>query len=652
MTPLIEISHISRIYTMGRVTVSALKDVSLSIEGGEFVAIMGHSGSGKSTLLNILGFLDRPDEGSYKLLGRETSGFSDDELSRLRCTTAGFVFQQFHLLPRMTVMENTALPLVYSGQRRQKQIHAEQMVRDVGLEHRIEHSPAELSGGEQQRVAIARSMVNDPLILFADEPTGNLDSTNEKEILSLLKKLNSRGKTIIMVTHEMEVARHANRIISMRDGEIVSDTRTKKKQKQQAPPLSEIQVLSNRFTIVEMANFIRQALSSLISHKMRSFLSILGILIGVTSVITMMGIGGGAKQSIEEGLSALGSNVLSIRPGSHRARGVSLQAGSVTRFTLEDARSLARLPEIKAASPVVMGRGQVVYSNRNWNTTVFGVSEDYESIRASHPIAGRFFSSDEVQRREKLALLGLTLVRELFAGTNPVGKTIKINRVNFLIIGVLPELGSSPHRDRDDIIIIPVTTAMYRLLGEQYVHSIEAEVKSSELIDRAQDSISSRIRQRHNIRNDADESFSIMNMAEIREAISSTSNTIAILLGIVATIALIVGGIGIMNIMLVTVKERTREIGLRKAIGARRRDILLQFIIESALLTSIGGISGIMLGIFFAVMLGVMLKWAISISLFSIIVATVVSILIGLFFGLWPAVQASRLKPVEALRYE
>ena len=652
MASLIELNGISRIYPMGSDLVKAVDDLSLTVEAGEFVAIMGHSGSGKSTLLNILGFLDRPDSGSYKLAGIETASFSDDELSQLRNRVAGFVFQQFHLLPRMSVLENTELPLLYSRFFSDDKNRSGEQLDMVGLLHRLKHSPSELSGGEQQRVAIARSMINSPLILFADEPTGNLDTRNENEILGILKDLNDTGTTIIMVTHESDIARQAGRVITMRDGKIIEDKRTGRKKAVAANIDAELSFSSSSLSIKEIASYMRQAVTSLVSHKLRSFLSILGILIGVMSVITMMAIGKGAQDSIEERLSSLGSNLLSIRPGSRRTHGVALESGSVTRFTLDDAEQIAALPEIQDASAIVSDRAQVVYGNKNWNTKVQGVSPSYADIRSLKPIAGSFFTEKDTRMRKRTAVLGITVMKELFNDTNPVGKTIKVNRVNFIVVAVLSELGSSGPFDRDDTILVPVTTAMYRLMGKTYIDSIDAQVRSRDLIDQAKETVSSTIKHRHRLKPDDEDSFSIMDMTEIREAVSQTSNTIGMLLGIVSVISLIVGGIGIMNIMLVTVKERTREIGLRKAIGARKKDILLQFLIESVLLTSTGGMFGIAAGSVLSFILGSLAQWPVSVTLLSVVMSTVFSVLVGIFFGLWPAVQASRLKPVEALRYE
>jgi macrolide transport system ATP-binding/permease protein len=654
---MIELKNINKAYQMGNVKVQALHNASVTINPGEFVAIMGPSGSGKSTLLHIIGFLDRPDSGSYLLDKKDITELTDDELALLRNRLAGFVFQQFHLLPRISAVENAQLPLIYAGKRHLKE-RAHEKIKDVGLAQRESHRPNEMSGGEQQRVAIARSLVNEPFIILADEPTGNLDTKSEEEIIALLKDLNKQGKTIVMVTHEQEIAAHAKRIIRMRDGEIIADERKKGATKKAVAkqPLRLNTILTEARQSSARAAFIdhfRQAIHSIVSHKMRSFLSMVGILIGIASVIAMLALGQGAKESISKQLASLGSNLLMLRPGSSQIHGVALEAGAVTRFTLQDADAIAKLTDtLSRVSPSVSGRGQLVHGNKNWNSQVIGTGVNYAPMHASVPTIGRFFNEEEVRRRDKIAVLGTTVVRELFNDVNPIGATIKINRINFKVIGVLPEKGATGWRDQDDIVVIPVTTAMYRLLGKQYVDSIDAEVRDSLLTDQAQEDISALIRKRHRQDNEKEDTFTIHNMADIQEAFTSTTRTMTWLLGSIAAISLLVGGIGIMNIMLVSVSERTREIGLRKAIGAKKKDILAQFLIEAALMTMSGGIVGILGGIGAALLLALLAGWSTKISAFSIILATSFSLIVGIGFGLWPARQAARLNPIEALRYE
>jgi len=639
-----------------------LQGVSLTIERGEFVAIMGPSGSGKSTLLHTLGFLDRPDSGQYYFDGYDVSKLNDDDLASLRNTNAGFVFQQFYLLSRMTALENAELPLIYGGSSQVKET-ASQKLKDVGLADRANHKPNELSGGQQQRVAIARALVNDPRIIFADEPTGNLDTQSEKDILGVLKKLNEAGKTIVMVTHEMEIGAQATRIIRMRDGKIVADEILNPKavrgasinQKSVDENLKGPVIVKQQrkfLTPTELVDNFKQGFRSIFSNKLRSLLSMLGILIGVTSVIAMLALGAGATESMSERLSSLGTNVLTIRSGAHHMGGVSLESGAITRFTLQDAQAISKLDHVKNVSSSVSGRGQLVYGDKNWNTQIRGVDPAYQSIQSLQPVLGNFFVEEDNTSRKKVVLLGLTVVDELFNNQNPVGKTIKINRINFEVIGVLPTKGMGPGGDRDDMVIIPLTTAMYRVLGKNYTDSIDVEVDDMNWMDQTSDAIKTLIVKRHRLSEDNKDSFNIMNMAEIQQALKSVTSTMTLLLGFIAVISLLVGGIGIMNIMLVSVTERTKEIGLRKAIGARRNDILFQFLTESVLMTVTGGLIGVVFGTASAKLLSYVAGWSTHVSVFSILLATVFSVLVGLGFGLWPAQKAARLNPIEALRYE
>ncbi|ACD90976.1 MAG: MacB family efflux pump subunit [Chlorobium limicola] len=657
MRPILELRDVHRTYRIGESTVHALRGVSLTVEQGEFIAIMGASGSGKSSLLHILGLLDNPDKGEYRILGNNVNTLSGDEQAGLRNNVAGFVFQQFHLLRRMTIVDNVRLPHIYSGLKGDFRQEAARRLALVGLEKRIDHTPNQLSGGEQQRVAIARALVRDPLLIFADEPTGNLDTKNSYEIMKILKGLHEQGKTIIMVTHETDIAAYAERVITMRDGTIVTDER------RESPERKSIPVETARFdlhaggrrTLLQSGRFsvfMAQAFQSILSNKVRSLLSVLGILVGVASVIAMMALGEGAKAAMQQQLKSMGSNLLSVRGGSAKIRGAASGAGAVTRFTVKDVEAIASLGSlVKNATGVVSGSAQTVFENKNWNTNLEGAGYDYGVMRSTIPTIGRWFSREEMQKREKVAIIGVTVAKELFGTGNPIGRTIKINRINFKVIGIAPVKGFSGPRDEDDIVIIPLTTAMYRVLGKDYLSGIFVEARQSSGIERTKNTISELIRKRHRLHSD-DDSFNIRDMTEIQKMLTSTTETMSMLLGSIAAISLLVGGIGIMNIMLVSVTERTREIGLRKAIGARKNDIMLQFLVESVGLTISGGVIGIMIGIGVSLLLSLFAGWAVKTSIFSVVLATVFSVITGLFFGLWPARKAAELNPVEALRYE
>ena len=652
---MITIQYIEKKYQMGDSTVYALRDVSLTINDGEFVAIMGPSGSGKSTLMHILGLLDTPDTGTYQLDGREVAALSEDELAVLRREAVGFIFQQFNLLPRMSAVENVSLPLLYSDHFLDLQ-RGQSLLTRVGLGDRTLHKTNELSGGQQQRVAIARALINNPRVIFADEPTGNLDSVSEVEIMTELKKLNDQGITVIIVTHEEDIGQQAKRLIRMRDGKIQSDEILSPASSSKPSIRSEgVDNLKHKtLTFREAWEYFVQGFKTLAANKVRTSLSMLGILIGVAAVVAMLALGRGAQQAIEKQLASLGSNLLMLRPGAVRVGGVSYDDGNATRLNLEDAVAIKQqINTIRQAAPAVNGSGQIAYKNKNWSTRMLGAAPAYATMRASTPEVGRFFTDAENQKRSRVAVLGLTVVRELFGDQDPLGEMIKINKINFQVIGVLPEKGANSYRDQDDIVVIPVLTAMRRVLGKDYVDYIDIEVADANEIPSAQRAVQNLMMTRHKVAlSQGQDAFQIRNMADIQAALSESSRTMGALLASIAAISLLVGGIGIMNIMLVSVTERTREIGLRKAVGARRRDILSQFLAESVVVSAVGGIFGIVLGWLITVVLSAVAGWTTAVSVSSVILAFGFSAGIGIVFGIYPARKASRLHPIEALRFE
>lgn len=652
---MLEIKNVSKTYQMGDTVVHALKDVSLTIEDGDFVAIMGPSGSGKSTLMHLMGLLDLPSTGSYRVNGREVAKLDEEDLAVLRRREIGFIFQQFNLLPRQTALENVAMPELYS-QAKPDFVLAEDLLKSVGLAERISHRTNELSGGQQQRVAIARSLINRPRVILADEPTGNLDSQSEKEIMAILKKLNSEGITVIIVTHEDEIGAQAKRRIRMRDGVLFSDERLVEMSApvRLAPVLAPSNDSDPLFRLRQVLEHLRQGFKTLGSNKVRTGLSMLGILIGVAAVVAMLAIGTGAQEAIKTQLSSLGSNLLILRSGNARAGGVAQENGARIRIMIDDAREIAAsLPDVKSVSPTVTGRGQVQYGSKNWNTSVQGAGTAFEEMHTSTPQTGRFFTEEENQKRARVAVIGTTIVRELFGDASPIGEMVKINKVNFQVVGVLPAKGASGFRDQDDQIIVPVLTAMYRLMGKTALDSIEVEMKPNTDMSAAQDSMISMMESRHKVAtSQGSEAFNVFNMADIQDAVAQSGKTMSLLLAAIAGISLLVGGVGIMNIMLVSVTERTREIGLRKAVGARPADILLQFLIESVVVSAVGGSIGIVVGWLITLIVAHALGWATSVSFGSVILSFMFSAGVGIVFGIYPARKASNLNPIEALRYE
>ncbi len=661
--PVIVVENLKKTYKTGSVEVPALKGVSLTINEGDFVAVMGPSGSGKSTFLNLLGCLDHPSDGKYILDGTDVSTMSDDERAAVRSKSIGFVFQGFNLLPRTTAIHNIELPLIYTGEkRREKPSH--ELLAAVGLPKRGHHTPNELSGGEQQRVAIARALVNSPSIILADEPTGNLDSKMSDEIMDIFLSLNRAGITILMVTHEENIAEYAKRLVKFKDGEIVADEPIRKRAPGNGGGIDVEKIRQGApkgngkrrsiFSPGEIWENVRSAMRSLVQNKMRAVLTILGILIGVGAVIAMVSVGQGATLGIQQQIQGLGSNFLTITPGSATSGGVRQGFGSVTTLTIDDADAIkAGVPDILGVEPETNVRGQLKYRSNNWSTSVTGTSPDYPIVR-SWPVAeGTFFTDEDYKAKRSVVVLGQDVVTNLFGEEDPIGKSIKIGSANFRVIGVLEAKGSAGgFFSQDDTALIPFSTAYSRFRHQKDVRSIGVSVTDKDRINSAKADITALLRERHKIPDGTADDFTIVSQEDVLQTVQGVSQIMTLLLGSIAGISLLVGGIGIMNIMLVSVTERTREIGIRKAIGARRRDIMAQFLVEAIILSGMGGLLGWGLGALAANIISKVGGMAISITLGTVGLAVGFSIAVGLFFGIYPARKASRMDPIQALHFE
>lgn len=642
---ILELTDIHKHYQNGDTTVRALDGVSLMIKRGEFVAIMGQSGSGKSTLMNIIGCLDRPTSGSYRVLGKEAANLTPDELAALRRDTFGFVFQKYNLLATATAGENVEIPSVYAGLSKQKRsARAASLLGRLGLGDRTEHRPSELSGGQQQRVAIARALVNDPPVILADEPTGALDSRSGDEVLALLKQLHAEGRTIILITHAENVAQNAGRVVRIQDGRIIDDSGAGHGNSRDSVAPENYDLSPGVSLAASMQEALVTAWRSLRVNIFRTVLTLLGIIIGVGAVVAMLAVGEGSRQKVMDRISSFGTNLMLIRPGAAGIR----NAGDIATLVPDDADAIKTLPNIEAALPERNARATVRFGNIDYQTSVQGTGEDFPQARDWPVAQGQFFNTDDMKHYAAVVVLGRTVAKTLFPdGSEPVGKYVLMRNVPFVVIGVMTEKGASPNgSDQDDVIFVPISTGLVRLFGKNYLSSITIKVKDSADIEATQQSVESLLRARHKT-----EDFSVRNMASFLQAAMETQDTFTLLLGTVAAISLLVGGIGVMNIMLVSVVERTREIGIRMATGARMRDILLQFNIEAAVVCAAGGMLGILVG----VGAGLVLRYTGMSVVFSVspaVLAFVCASATGLIFGYLPARKAAQLDPVIALASE
>lgn len=640
---LLELQAVCRHFTAGETTVRALHNVSLSIGRGEFVAIMGQSGSGKSTLMNILGCLDTPSAGRYSVGGHDVSQLSVAQLSALRLKTFGFVFQRYQLLANHTAVENVAMPAVYSGgARAERSARAEQLLQQLGLGDRMHHKPAQLSGGQQQRVSIARALINGAEVILADEPTGALDSASGEQVLSLLTQLNREsGTTVILITHDAQVAAQADRVVQMKDGEIISDSHAHASSqpihKQQTPAALGV------FPRISLLESLRLALGSLQANWFRTLLTLLGIIIGVASVVTMMAIGEGGKQQVLQRIESMGTNILQVRPGGRNIRA----SGNIATLTMEDAAALAALPGVAAVSPERDDRATLRHGSSDYSGRVRGVAPSYFGIRNWELAQGVLLDENDLSSYASVMVMGATVAEQLFPNSSyPIGEYVLMNNAFYQVIGVLKAKGGGGGWDMDDEVYIPITTAQLKLFGREFLSGILLKVEDTDLLPAVEAAATEELKRRH-----GREDFMVRNTASLVEAVSATQDTLTLMLGSVAAISLFVGGIGVMNIMLVNVSERRREIGLRIATGAKPADILRQFNIEALVVCLLGGAIGVALGLGISLVLQ-QANVAVAFSLAPPLLAFTTSLLVGVIFGYAPAHKAASLNPIQALAEE
>ena len=649
MKPLIRLRGVGRDYPSGEDSVSVLRGVDLDIYPGEYVAIVGPSGSGKSTLMNIIGCLDRPTSGAYQIAGRDMAQLDPDELAELRREHFGFIFQRYHLLSEFNALGNVEMPAVYAGMAPvERTKRASALLSRLGLAERLRHRPGQLSGGQQQRVSIARALMNHGDIVLADEPTGALDRRSGEEVLAILAELNAEGQTIVVVTHDASVAAHAGRIIEISDGEIVSDKATRAPRASQPSFPAPARANSLRARLDRFGEALRMAVLAMTTNRLRTLLTMLGIVIGITSVVAMVALGEGSRRKVLSDISSLGVNTLEIFPGRDFG---DTRSAKVTTLVVADSDILARQPYSVGATPTVSTSKTIRYGGTEASALINGVGPDYFTIRGSKLIAGRSFDAESERLYALDTVLDENALSTVFPGEQAeavLGRVVLVGSVPCTIVGVIAKQQGGFGGSGNAQAYLPYSSVQARFLGNNVLRSILLRIADNADIEIARQATNSLLLSRHGVQD-----FFILNTDDIRQTITAATTTLAALIAAIALISLIVGGIGVMNIMLVSVSERVKEIGVRMAVGARRSDIMQQFLTEAVLVCVIGGVLGIALAfgigaLFVAFGPGIQMVYSLS----SILAAIGCSSLIGIGFGWLPARSAARLDPVEALARE
>ena len=646
MKKLIELKGVSRTYGNGDQTRTVLKNVDLTIVAGEMVAIIGASGSGKSTLMNIMGCLDVPNRGDYYIDGQNAACLSPDELARVRREHIGFIFQRYHLIPDLSALGNVEIPAIYANSERDsRRQRATALLGRLGLEGREHHKPCELSGGQQQRVSIARALINGGKIILADEPTGALDSQSGQEVLAILNELNRRGHTVVMVTHDMKVARHAKRIIELCDGEIIADSGGCVSATETLPKTNRIRQSYWKTLLDRTRESMQMALKAMKTHRLRTTLTMIGIVFGIASVVTVVALGEGARQETLEEIKSLGTNVVSIYPGQDL---FDDSIESIRTLVPADANALAKQGFIDSVSPEVSASDNIRFLGKSAIASINGVGREHFRVKGIELLQGTTFRDERDALQE--VIIDENTRKAIFdnAGLQALGQIVFLGSVPARIVGIAKSNNRSDASNRITVWM-PYSTVMYRIVGKPVLTGISVRLKDNVDNEAAISAISQLLTRRHGVKD-----FQLYNFEQIRKSIEHTSMTFSILILMVACISLMIGSIGVMNIMLISVTERTHEIGVRMAVGARRSDIMQQFIIEAVLVCLIGGALGIALsyitGALFNALAGgifaAIYSWQAAVAAFFC------STLIGIIFGYLPARKAARMDPVISLASE
>ena len=639
MSALIEFDDVCKYYQMGDTTVKAVDHITMQIEKGEFVAIVGQSGSGKSTCMNIIGCLDVPTSGVYRLNGKDVGSMSKNELAEIRNEMLGFIFQQYNLLPKLSLMENVELPLIYAGlSRKEQQARARVALEQVGLGDKLGNKPSQLSGGQQQRASIARALAGGPAVILADEPTGALDSHTGRD-------------------HPRQLHRGAGRADHPAGGRAHRLRRRRPRPRGGGPaPLhpagGPTGTGGQRMNLNMLYETVRQALKNIWSNKFRTFLTMLGIIIGIMAVMIIVGLGNGLTQSMRASVSSMGMNLLQVNVFGPRARSVDIN----DMYDIIEER-----PDLfSSLSPIVnMDRtsSAVKVGTRSFDqTTAIGVSEAYAGMTGATIAEGRGIQFVDCAEYKRVCVVGDYIARVGYGG-NAIGQTIKLGPNQFTIVGVAaPEVDdpSLQEGSSDDYVYIPYTTAQ-RAARNATVSSYGVTTVSESQVAEGKAVLEAGLQELTH----SEDSYFVTSLSEVLNTFSSMIGMVVSVLTVIAAISLLVGGIGIMNIMMVSVAERTREIGIRKALGAKERTILALFVTEAATTSALGGLIGIVLGYgisaaaspLVAALMGDT-NMSINPSASSVAVAFGVSVGIGILFGYLPAKRAARLNPIEALRYD